>query len=223
MLRCYMTIICVLSDTHDQHSRISIPKCDLLIHCGDFSNLGKYHELASFNNWIGALKGNGTIKKAVVIPGNHDLSLEKSFQNARENLSEVDHILINGGIEFDGLKIWGVSYVPIFYDWAFMRTENELFEKYYSQIPSGLDILVCHGPPDDILDRNVMKQRTGSKAMAALIENLAPRYFLCGHIHESRGVAKNNKTVFINAASVDKNYLPLAPFIFDISLNKPTI
>lgn len=87
VLQYHMTIICVLSDTHDQHSRISIPKCDLLIHCGDFSNLGKYHELASFNNWIGALKGNGTIKKAVVIPGNHDLSLEKSFQNARENLS----------------------------------------------------------------------------------------------------------------------------------------
>ena len=31
-----MITLCILADTHQKHRQVTIPPCDLLIHCGDF-------------------------------------------------------------------------------------------------------------------------------------------------------------------------------------------
>ena len=31
-----MTSLCIIADTHKKHRQVAIPKCDILIHCGDF-------------------------------------------------------------------------------------------------------------------------------------------------------------------------------------------
>jgi Icc-related predicted phosphoesterase len=170
----------------------------------------------SFNNWIGALKGNGIVKTAILIPGDHDIDLQKNFELSRKNLSEVDHVLTNHGIELDGLKIWGCSYVPQFFNWAFMEDEIILKNVIYTQIPEGIDILVCHSPPFGILDDNGYGEKCGSTAMAHHLKRIKPRYYFCGHIHEGRGIYKTPETTFINAAIMDKNYLNLSPIILDI-------
>jgi predicted phosphodiesterase len=35
--------ICAISDTHNQHSELKIPECDILIHAGDFTNNGTFN------------------------------------------------------------------------------------------------------------------------------------------------------------------------------------
>jgi Icc-related predicted phosphoesterase len=208
--------VCVISDTHLGHSALDIPKCDLLIHCGDFSNSGTQRDISLFNHWIKTLKVGGQIKTAILIPGNHDLGFEKDFETSRKNLSEVDHVLTNHGIELNGLKIWGCSYVPQFFNWAFMEEEIFLKHTVYNKIQENLDILVCHGPPYGILDGNGCGQKCGSTAMVHHLKRIKPRYFFCGHIHEGRGIYKTPETTFINAAIMDKNYLNLSPIILDI-------
>ena len=47
-LRCV-----VISDTHNLHDGLEIPDGDVLIHCGDFTDMGKLHEIEAFNNWLG--------------------------------------------------------------------------------------------------------------------------------------------------------------------------
>lgn len=38
----------VISDTHGQHDKLTIPECDVLIHCGDFTPDGKYNHVRDF-------------------------------------------------------------------------------------------------------------------------------------------------------------------------------
>ena len=44
----------------------------MLLHCGDFTDLGKYEEIADFNDWLKILP----YKHKIVIAGNHELSFD---------------------------------------------------------------------------------------------------------------------------------------------------
>lgn len=213
-----MVTVCVISDTHGEHIHLHIPKCDVLIHCGDLTNMGQSHEIRNYNNWAANLVDTGVVKKTVVVPGNHDFGFQDRKSLSKLDAKDIDFILENEMIELFGLKIWGCSWVPTFGRWAFMASENKLYNEIYSKIAKDIDILVCHGPPRGILDNNYLHQRCGSTAMRALIdeEAICPKYFFCGHIHEGRGILKTEKTVFANVAIMDKNYRPLQPMIFEI-------
>lgn len=209
-----MTRIAFLSDTHNKHRFIDVPPVDMLIHCGDFSFMGKTEELADFNDWIGQLKAEGKIKKCILTPGNHDIMLAKDRQKAESILGNVDHILIHGcAFEF-GLKIWGCSYVPIIGSWVFMKEESQLYF-IYNQIPVNFDIVICHGPPRGILDR-FDGQNVGSSALAEVIKTKAPKVMACGHIHSGRGIEVTPETTYINCAMVNESYQPLFPIILDV-------
>jgi Icc-related predicted phosphoesterase len=213
-----MTKICIVSDTHGAHWDLDIPKCDILIHCGDWTNLGRYDELMGFNRWVGQIKEKGLAGKVVAIPGNHDLGLER-FPEVAGDLTNIDHLLIHQGAEVDGLKIWGCPYVPTFFNWAYMKDEDDLYW-IYNQIPVNLDILICHGPPRGHCDWNG-REHCGSTSMKEVLAHKQPKYYLCGHIHDSRGVSKikhynGKETVVINAASSNPNYAMLPPMILEI-------
>ena len=79
----------VLSDTHDidftagtsQPLQLPTPKADVLLHCGDLTQVGG---VASFKR---ALKMLGSIdaELKLVIPGNHDLELDKTFWTSQHD------------------------------------------------------------------------------------------------------------------------------------------
>lgn len=213
-----MVTVCVISDTHGEHIHLNVPKCDLLVHCGDLTNTGQSHEIRNYNNWAANLVDTGVVKKTIVAPGNHDFGFQDRKSLSKLDAKDIDYVLENDLVEVFGLKIWGCSWVPTFGSWAFMADENKLFNEIYSKIPSNIDILVCHGPPKDILDRNFHQQKCGSKAMRHLLDSeiINPKYYFCGHIHEGRGIHKTEKTTFVNAAIMDKNYRPLQPMVFEI-------
>ena len=50
----------------------NVPDGDVLIHCGDLTNVGKARELQSVNQWMGKLPH----KTKIVIAGNHDVGLD---------------------------------------------------------------------------------------------------------------------------------------------------
>lgn len=63
--------VCV-SDTHGLTEKLEVPHGDVLIHAGDFSNVGEPEIIEDFNTWLGSLPH--PIK--VVIAGNHDISFD---------------------------------------------------------------------------------------------------------------------------------------------------
>ena len=109
----------------------NLPDGDVLLHCGDMSNLGKPYELASVNEWF----GNQMHSTKIAIAGNHDIGLDivqyeelwkrfhaSSKSDPIENRKIMSNVtmLYDESIELDsGIKIWGSPYSPEFCGWAF--------------------------------------------------------------------------------------------------------
>ncbi|KAK1798615.1 hypothetical protein P4O66_006912 [Electrophorus voltai] len=66
--------VCV-SDTHSRTDGIQMPYGDVLLHTGDFTELGLPSEVKKFNDWLGTLP----YEIKVVIAGNHELTFDKDF------------------------------------------------------------------------------------------------------------------------------------------------
>ncbi len=63
------TTIVIVSDTHDQLNKLSVPQGDVLIHCGDFCRAGTMDEVLQFNTDFTRLPHQDKI----VVAGNHDV------------------------------------------------------------------------------------------------------------------------------------------------------
>eukprot|EP01084_Bolivina_argentea_P174777 302736_1 len=75
-------LLCI-SDTHNKHDEIkNIPSADILIHCGDFTMYGKLTEIQNYDKWIeNLIKVEKKFKYAILIAGNHDITLEEDYYN----------------------------------------------------------------------------------------------------------------------------------------------
>ena len=71
--------IVIISDTHNQHEKLTIPKGDMIIHCGDVSGRGWYEEVRQFCNWFGELD----FKYKIMIAGNHDFFFEGNLSTVK--------------------------------------------------------------------------------------------------------------------------------------------
>lgn len=203
-----MRIVCI-SDTHEEHDKLLIPPCDLLIHAGDITYTGNFFVLNHFFNWLREQPARGKI----VIPGNHDLSFEDPNNLAHRLINtDIDknndfHFLIHNQITIEGMTVFGSPYTPRFYDWAF-NVDRDKIEAYWHQIPDNTHILITHGPPYGILDKNSKGEHVGDKALLDRIKQLKElRLVVFGHIHESAGTTVIDNVIYVNACSMNKNYV----------------
>lgn len=221
--------IVVISDTHTKHKRLTIPECDVLVHCGDFTWDGKFWDVWRFVHWL----EKQPARHKVVIAGNHDLTLDHngSKYNPRTRgllskcMDNSIHYLEDSGIEIDGIKFYGTPWTPWFYDWGFNGIIDANLAFYrgvslterYSLIPEDVQVLICHGPPYDILDKTLCRDqddRRGSVEMRKLTSEKLTQLglYLCGHIHEARGMEMADGGVtFINASTLDRSYEIVRP------------
>ncbi|KAI0475725.1 Metallo-dependent phosphatase-like protein [Xylariaceae sp. FL0804] len=158
----------VLSDTHDDAfpDLHDIPKVDVVLHCGDLTMIG------GLRNYQQAIEKIGSIdaELKLVIPGNHDVSLDSSWwANNADDDDDLDepakamelfkkeqanglHLLDEGVHEFtlaDGatFKIYCSPYTPEFNGYAFAYGPGEdRFNQGLNPIPEGVDIVMTHGP-----------------------------------------------------------------------------
>jgi len=57
----------------------------------------------------------------------------------------------------------------------------------FDEIPEGVDILMTHGPPQQIFDVTLRGHWGGSQSLRRNIEQKRPKMHLFGHVHEQRG------------------------------------
>jgi len=201
-----LRIVCI-SDTHGHHDKLEIPDGDILIHAGDISGRGGRSEIDQFNEWIGRLPH----KHKVVIAGNHDFALEKiNSQTAKFMLSNTVY-LRDSGVEIEGIRIWGSPWQPCFLGWAFNLPRGAALKEKWDLIPTGVDILVTHGPPQGILDLTSRGAREGCEELLLALERVRPKIHLFGHIHEARGAMNLNGTLCINASNAAPWYMTWHP------------
>lgn len=188
-----MVSVCVVADTHRQHRQVSIPECDLLIHCGDLCSFQQDDAatLEDADQWFREVPA----RAVVCIGGNHDFLL-----HSREFHFAHAIFLQDRAVEVHGLSIYGSAWCPDLAGFAFYATDEELIERWRA-IPSGLDILVTHTPPHGVLDLPSFGQpHLGCRHLREELRRIRPRYHVFGHIHASHGGETRDGTQFVNAA-----------------------
>ena len=234
----HVRCVCV-SDTHSGHNAMEpLPPGDVLIHAGDFSNVGEADDVLDFCNWV---ERQTQFRARVVIAGNHDLSLDKDSYPATyqrfghrskadtaklvARLREVSTYLDHEVAEVCGVRIFGSPYQPEFGGWAFnmVRNDGECRRRWASMVPAyeekPFDILVTHGPPLGHGDACIGSGAQGCWDLLDFVEAHPPKLHVFGHIHESFGVTTNGKTAFVNASTMNFNYdvrRLRKPLVFDV-------
>jgi Icc-related predicted phosphoesterase len=237
-----MRIVCI-SDTHGLHTIMDdinpLPKGDVLIHAGDCTNVGKPQQVKDFVEWFMNIKG---FDSKIFIAGNHDFAFEKRHEPHHkgdfdwyhhlmneENLSQSDVVYLEDGeftidsSEFSRpIKFYGSPWQPEFYDWAFnLPRLGEELEKYWNMIPNDTDVLITHGPPNEIRDFvNNWRQpvrNVGCELLRFRVEQIKPLLHIFGHIHEAYGVEYNKDILYVNASTCTEKYTPTnKPIIIDL-------
>jgi hypothetical protein len=143
--------------------------------------------------------------------GNHDRYFQNAPEIARELLTSAIY-LENSGTTINGVSLWGSPYTPEFLHWAFMYPRGAAADRYWDQIPTGLDVLITHGPPAGILDQTVAGEaHLGCEELLQAVAQKKPRVHVFGHIHGGAGTFQNEATYFVNAAYLNEQYRPLDP------------
>jgi Icc-related predicted phosphoesterase len=205
--------ITFISDTHwlvrdaadRQDLADMLPGGPILVHAGDVSGRGTEMEITKFLDWFSELP----YMHKVLIAGNHDFFFEIAKpKEVEELLSKYPGItyLNDSGVTIEGIKFWGSPVTPFFHNWAFNRYPNEI-QKHWDLIPEGVDVLITHGPPHDILDfTEYDRMAVGCPKLLEKVKQVKPKVHVFGHIHEARGKKEIDGTLFINASTVNLKY-----------------
>ncbi len=197
--------IVALADTHSFHRQVNVPDGDILIFAGDVTMRGNRKELKDFAEWANELPH----PHKIVIAGNHDFCFKKYREESEKIIAPMIY-LEDSGVVVNNVWIWGTPWTPIFRNWAFMRSEDELAEKF-DKIPT-VDILISHGPPRNMLDKAMIDdEHAGS---ISLWRVPCPKLHVFGHIHEAYGSYKDTQCHYVNASIVN--------FFYD-AVNKPVV
>lgn len=217
------TRIVALSDTHNRHSKITVPDGDILIHAGDATIGGNGSEIERFLKWFGKQEH----QHKIFVAGNHDRLFEDDPVMARKLCAKNQIIYLeDSGCEIYGLKFYGSPVQPWFMDWAFNRARSEseashrnikLIKPHWDKIPRDTDILITHSPAYEMLDMveaNVgcpFDRHFGCEDLADAIKRIKPKVHIFGHIHAGYGQDHINGTSSYNVSVCDEMYLPTNP------------
>lgn len=235
----------ILSDIHGypplDEDRKELATCDVVCLCGDVFEGRVLEDFANEQiiDWMKSLTDAG--KRVIMTPGNHDLMLYRGY--IEKNNLPMDYycrhilrahpltaedlkkmcgceVLIDESITLEnGTKIYGTPWSPLFYNWAFMKDENDLLE-IFSKIPDDTDILLSHTPPKeetdfwkvDISDYDRTVHCGSSSLYKAIEGRLEKADIYCGHIHSGDHdecafyISHDNRVV--NVSYVNENYKP---------------
>ena len=181
----------LLSDTHN--TQPNVPNGDVLIHCGDLSNMGTFVELRDQIEWLDSLPH----KNKILIAGNHDYGLEKLPMRDEVLIGTSLTYLENEGTEIEGVKFWGSPINPPFMNWAFQPPRFD----WRRAIPEDVEVLITHAPPFGILDSNHIFSSIGCPNLLEAVRGLKKlRLHIFGHVHENTGTKLIDGVTFINCA-----------------------
>ena len=227
----YKFKICCISDTHENHNSLIMPKnIDILIYAGDFTNwkTSKENNVNSFLTWFKKQQA----KYKFLVCGNHELyfnSLSKSKKDEllqdlqKNNISYMDN---NFGFFTDlNINVYGFPQTlkrNLFYmaD-AFEVSGIKMNEICNKTLDKKIDILVTHSPPYNILDKTYRNKNIGSLTLLEdFVLRLKPKIHIFGHNHDEPGYKiyeyDGEEILFINASKT----FGQNPFFFEYNYDK---
>jgi Icc-related predicted phosphoesterase len=151
----------------------------------------------------------------IFVPGNHDWGFQTHTDEYKQKCEDLDiTLLMDSGMQYKKVNFWGSPATPEFNNWAFNYARNPwestmerpFIGNCWNKIPLNTDILITHGPPYGILDRNMNGMPCGCEILAETIGIVKPTMHLFGHIHEGNGVIVKGDITYVNASCLNASY-----------------
>ncbi|MCJ1274273.1 hypothetical protein MMC21_002068 [Puttea exsequens] len=206
--------VCV-SDTHNAGppDSFKLPKGDVLIHAGDLTKQGTFSELRKTLDWI----EEADFEVKLVVAGNHDITLDAEFykqygqyfhnqhpQNSTfctklvksyNSITFLDHEVAHIRLQKEdgprtAFNVFGSPYSPANGPWAFGYEPQDAAEIWNRKIPLNVDVMITHTPPRYHCDESRDRGPAGCERLREKLWRLRPSLFVCGHVHEGRGVER---------------------------------
>ncbi|KAI3393776.1 hypothetical protein diail_3735 [Diaporthe ilicicola] len=221
------TRLLILSDTHgkglfdpqtqpdeaqEYAFRQPLPSADVAIHCGDLT-LGSH--IKEYQVTFDVMRSIDAPLK-LVIPGNHDCSMDVSFWNkdcsrrgylteeTKKRLLRQPHKTYE---ELERARQDGIHVLTDEGTYRFVLANGARLTVYASAwtpeygrwgfqygaeghdfaIEEGTDVAMTHGPPHRMLDRTRVHDDAGCRLLWAAVGRARPRVHCFGHIHEAYG------------------------------------
>ena len=223
-----MVKVTCISDTHLEHKRLTKKLVNhssspsVFIHAGDFTNFGNIEKIEEVFYWVSDLPYDHLL----MICGNHEVKVSENDAMLKPLAASYGIQLIhNEVVEIEGFKFYGEPRSREFFNWGWSYNPGQEAEEVWAKLPEDIDVLVTHGPPHGCcdfiptIDLHTLKPvgHQGCISLRRAIEEKKPRYVVCGHIHEGYGTSLINETTVINAAIMNKNYVPVNdPVTFEL-------
>jgi Icc-related predicted phosphoesterase len=178
---------------------------DLILVCGDITQFGPPQWAKKFLNSIPIT--------TLALPGNCDP------EGVIGTIEESKAILLHGKKE----EIQGITFVgfggsnPTPFGTPMEFTEDEIFSGL-NEIMIEKAVLAVHAPPKGHLDKTSSRGDLGSRGVADIVRKYSPKLVISAHIHESRGVEKDENTTFVNPGPASKGFAALIDLNDDINV-----
>jgi len=201
-------IVCI-SDTHSKIPPKTLPPGDLLIHCGDLTDVGSILEIQRQIDWLKTLLRPDTASPGyqhiVVICGNHDSFFDTRSRSPNDRKavnSDPGHPALDWGdihyLEHSSatltfsfpqsstsrtLHVFGAPQIPKCggKDFAFQYLRGQ--DAWSNTIPPEVDVLVTHTPPKWHLDLGGL----GDEFLLRECWRTRPTLHVFGHVHAGYG------------------------------------
>lgn len=210
--------IVIISDTHGRHRELKRLEGDVLVHCGDFCDgfMNDGSMLADVDDWFGGLE----FDTILCIGGNHDFVPERLHAEGKPVFENAIY-LADAAYEVNGVSFYGTPWIPDLKRWAHFKSDEERAEKW-RQIPTGIDVLITHTPPQGILDKPRSGKSIGCALLRQAIDRVRPQIHCFGHVHASPGCKSERGTEFINATVVNSEMeVKYAAVIREVTVRPP--
>lgn len=208
-----------ISDTHGKFPIID-NTAHYIIHSGDFFPnseaifADKRIEEARFQKeWLKSqlynLKEKIGNKEFLFISGNHDFVPGDEMEEILKSAAIKAICLNDKVVSFAGLTFYGFPYITAIkgrwnYECLVPEMERHCRELIDNISANKVDVIVAHSPLH-ILNLAFDGRDCGNPILASKLfyqNELAVKYYLCGHCHEGHGIAIDNGILFSNAATV---------------------
>ncbi len=194
-----------------QQALAHLPHVDGYINCGDFcSKAGRpsptatqgFHPAAQaeVEQLQAFLQAVDQCKKPwLFLPGNHDPTAAVLLPLAGSYGRPITESCC---FEWMGLWVLAVPWTPPC-GWSWQLTSSHLREllTLFKHPPYPIDLLITHAPPRGLLDEGGQWYHRRMPTLRPLLDQVQPRYYLCGHMHWDGGkVERCGSTLVVNAA-----------------------
>ena len=160
----------------------------------------------------------------VIIPGNHDFSLQRHFEQYKELFAEHNiYLLKDESVILEGYEIYGCPWVTGPAGWAFYTPNTR--EKY-DMIPNTADVVLCHQPPRvnkvgcSYPDTGYDREFGSEELYDAILHKQDIGYLFCGHIHSgNHNHTKIGNVNVYNVSLKDESYEVRYP-VLELNIEK---